>query len=127
MLTEGGIAEPAVPRRAADRDAERQTATPIAVVGGGGLGTLPAMEVLVFGGHGKVGLRLLPLLARDGHRGRSVIWEAEQASAQAGGRLRRRRDVDGSGQRRPSPPGQSVPHERSGHETGQHARGPFLA
>jgi uncharacterized protein YbjT (DUF2867 family) len=35
---------------------------------GGGLGTLPAMEVLVIGGHGKVGLRLLRLLARDGHR-----------------------------------------------------------
>jgi uncharacterized protein YbjT (DUF2867 family) len=47
---------------------------------GGGLGTLPAMEVLVIGGHGKVALRLLRLLARDGHRGRGVIRKAEQAS-----------------------------------------------
>jgi uncharacterized protein YbjT (DUF2867 family) len=47
---------------------------------GGGLGTLTAMEVLVVGGHGKVGLRLLRLLARDGHRGRGVIRKAEQAS-----------------------------------------------
>jgi uncharacterized protein YbjT (DUF2867 family) len=31
------------------------------------------MEVLVIGGHGKVGLRLLRLLTRDGHRGRGVI------------------------------------------------------
>jgi NAD(P)-dependent dehydrogenase (short-subunit alcohol dehydrogenase family) len=38
------------------------------------------MEVLVIGGHGKVGLRLLRLLARDGHRGRGVIRKAEQAS-----------------------------------------------
>jgi uncharacterized protein YbjT (DUF2867 family) len=38
------------------------------------------MEVLVIGGHGKVGLRLLGLLARDGHRGRGVIRKAEQAS-----------------------------------------------
>jgi NAD(P)-dependent dehydrogenase (short-subunit alcohol dehydrogenase family) len=37
------------------------------------------MEVLVVGGHGKVGLRLLRLLARDGHRGRGVIRKAEQA------------------------------------------------
>jgi uncharacterized protein YbjT (DUF2867 family) len=43
------------------------------------LGTLPAMEVLVVGGHGKVGLRLLRLLAGDGHRGRGVIRKAEQA------------------------------------------------
>ena len=50
--------------------------TAIALVGG--LGTLPAMEVLVIGGHGKVGLRLLRLLARDGHRGRGVIRKAEQ-------------------------------------------------
>jgi uncharacterized protein YbjT (DUF2867 family) len=49
-------------------------------MGGGGLGTLPAMEVLVIGGHGKVGLRLLRLLAGDGHRGRGVIRKAEQAS-----------------------------------------------
>jgi uncharacterized protein YbjT (DUF2867 family) len=54
--------------------------TSIALVGGGGPGTLPAMEVLVIGGHGQVGLRLLRLLARDGHRGRGVIRKAEQAS-----------------------------------------------
>jgi len=47
---------------------------------GGGLGTLTAMEVLVVGGHGKVGLRLLWLLTREGHRGRGVIRKAEQAS-----------------------------------------------
>jgi uncharacterized protein YbjT (DUF2867 family) len=47
---------------------------------GGGPATLPAMEVLVIGGHGKVGLRLLRLLARDGHRGRGVIRNPEQAS-----------------------------------------------
>ena len=33
----------------------------------------------MIGGHGKVGLRLLRLLARDGHRGRGVIRKAEQA------------------------------------------------
>jgi uncharacterized protein YbjT (DUF2867 family) len=38
------------------------------------------MEVLVIGGHGKVGLRLLRLLTGDGHRGRGVIRTAEQAS-----------------------------------------------
>jgi uncharacterized protein YbjT (DUF2867 family) len=38
------------------------------------------MEVLVIGGHGQIGLRLLRLLARDGHRGRGVIRKAEQAS-----------------------------------------------
>jgi uncharacterized protein YbjT (DUF2867 family) len=48
------------------------------IVGGGGLGTLPAMEVLVIGGHGRVGLRLLRLLTRDGDRGRGVIRNAEQ-------------------------------------------------
>jgi uncharacterized protein YbjT (DUF2867 family) len=37
------------------------------------------MEVVVIGGHGQVGLRLLRLLARDGHRGRGVIRKAEQA------------------------------------------------
>jgi uncharacterized protein YbjT (DUF2867 family) len=37
------------------------------------------MEVLVIGGHGQVGLRLLRLLAHDGHRGRGVIRKAEQA------------------------------------------------
>ena len=33
----------------------------------------------MIGGHGKVGLRLLRLLAREGHRGRGVIRKAEQA------------------------------------------------
>jgi uncharacterized protein YbjT (DUF2867 family) len=37
------------------------------------------MEVLVIGGHGQVGLRLLRLLARDGHRGRGVIRKPAQA------------------------------------------------
>lgn len=37
------------------------------------------MNVLVIGGHGKVGLRLLRLLAQDGHRARGVIRKAEQA------------------------------------------------
>ena len=37
------------------------------------------MEVLVVGGHGQIGLRLLRLLARDGDRGRGVIRKAEQA------------------------------------------------
>ncbi|HWD46321.1 MAG TPA: SDR family oxidoreductase, partial [Actinomycetota bacterium] len=37
------------------------------------------MEVLVVGGHGQVGLRLLRLLAREGHRGRGVIRKPEQA------------------------------------------------
>jgi uncharacterized protein YbjT (DUF2867 family) len=44
------------------------------------LGTLTAMEVVVVGGHGKVALRLLRLLAREGHRGRGVIRKAEQLS-----------------------------------------------
>jgi uncharacterized protein YbjT (DUF2867 family) len=44
------------------------------------LGTLTAMEVVVVGGHGKVALRLLRLLAREGHRGRGVIRKAEQVS-----------------------------------------------
>jgi uncharacterized protein YbjT (DUF2867 family) len=52
---------------------------PIASVLGGGLGRLPAMEVLVIGGHGKVGLRLLRLLTAEGHRGRGVIRNPEQA------------------------------------------------
>ena len=47
---------------------------------GGGLDTLPAMEVVVVGGHGQVGLRLLRLLARHGHRGRGLIRNPEQAS-----------------------------------------------
>jgi uncharacterized protein YbjT (DUF2867 family) len=37
------------------------------------------MEVVVIGGHGQVGLRLLRLLARDGHRGRGVIRNPGQA------------------------------------------------
>jgi uncharacterized protein YbjT (DUF2867 family) len=37
------------------------------------------MDVLVIGGHGQIGLRLLTLLARDGHRARGVIRKAEQA------------------------------------------------
>jgi uncharacterized protein YbjT (DUF2867 family) len=37
------------------------------------------MDVLVIGGHGQIGLRLLKLLARDGHRARGVIRKAEQA------------------------------------------------
>jgi uncharacterized protein YbjT (DUF2867 family) len=37
------------------------------------------MEVLVIGGHGQIAMRLLRLLARDGHRGRGVIRKAEQA------------------------------------------------
>ncbi len=61
-----------VPRTAA--------AAPITLVLACGLGTLPAMEVLVIGGHGQVGLRLLRLLAGEGHRGRGVIRKAEQAS-----------------------------------------------
>ena len=36
------------------------------------------MDVLVIGGHGKVALRLLRLLARQGHRGRGVIRRADQ-------------------------------------------------
>ena len=38
------------------------------------------MEVLVIGGHGKIALRLLRLLADDGDRGRGVIRRAEQAA-----------------------------------------------
>jgi nucleoside-diphosphate-sugar epimerase len=45
---------------------------------GGGLGTVTAVEVLVIGGHGKIGLRLLRLLAREGHRGRGVIRRVDQ-------------------------------------------------
>jgi uncharacterized protein YbjT (DUF2867 family) len=37
------------------------------------------MEVLVIGGHGQIAMRLLRLLARDGHHGRGVIRKAEQA------------------------------------------------
>lgn len=38
------------------------------------------MDVLVAGGHGKVALRLLELLARDGHRARGLIRDPGQAS-----------------------------------------------
>jgi len=38
------------------------------------------MEVVVFGGHGKIGLRLLRLLAERGDRARGVIRNPEQAA-----------------------------------------------
>jgi uncharacterized protein YbjT (DUF2867 family) len=38
------------------------------------------MDVVVAGGHGKVGLRLLRLLADGGHRGRGVIRNPEHAA-----------------------------------------------
>jgi uncharacterized protein YbjT (DUF2867 family) len=38
------------------------------------------MEVLVAGGHGQVGLRLLALLARHGHRGRGLIRNPDHAA-----------------------------------------------
>ena len=38
------------------------------------------MDVLVVGGHGKIALRLLRLLTQEGHRGRGVIRNAEQAA-----------------------------------------------
>jgi uncharacterized protein YbjT (DUF2867 family) len=38
------------------------------------------MEILVIGGHGKIAMRLLRLLAERGHRGRGVIRKAEQAA-----------------------------------------------
>lgn len=37
------------------------------------------MEVLVAGGHGKIGLRLLRLLAEQGHRARGMIRDERQA------------------------------------------------
>ena len=37
------------------------------------------MDVLVIGGHGQIGLRLLKLLAHEGERARGVIRNAEQA------------------------------------------------
>lgn len=37
------------------------------------------MDVLVVGGHGKIGLRLLRLLAAEGHRARGLIRSAEQS------------------------------------------------
>ena len=39
------------------------------------------MDVLVVGGHGQVGLRLLRLLAAGGHRGRGLIRDAGQSPA----------------------------------------------
>jgi nucleoside-diphosphate-sugar epimerase len=36
------------------------------------------MDVVVAGGHGKIGLRLLRLLAEDGHRARGIIRKQEQ-------------------------------------------------
>ena len=38
------------------------------------------MEVLVAGGHGKIGLRLLRLLAEGGHRARGMIRDERQAA-----------------------------------------------
>ena len=38
------------------------------------------MDVLVAGGHGKVGIRLLALLAREGHGARGLIRDAAQAA-----------------------------------------------
>jgi uncharacterized protein YbjT (DUF2867 family) len=38
------------------------------------------MDILVVGGHGKVALRLLRLLAADGHRARGLIRKPEQAA-----------------------------------------------
>src|SRR5687768_9327376 len=40
----------------------------------------PAMEVLVAGAHGQVGLRLLKLLAERGHRGRGLIRHPAHAA-----------------------------------------------
>jgi len=39
------------------------------------------MDVVVAGGHGKIGLRLLRLLHQNGHRGRGLIRKEEQAAA----------------------------------------------
>lgn len=38
------------------------------------------MDVVVAGGHGQIGLRLLGLLAADGHRARGLIRKPEQAA-----------------------------------------------
>jgi uncharacterized protein YbjT (DUF2867 family) len=38
------------------------------------------MDVVVAGGHGQIGLRLLRLLAADGHRARGLIRKPEQAA-----------------------------------------------
>jgi nucleoside-diphosphate-sugar epimerase len=35
------------------------------------------MDVVVAGGHGKIGLRLLRLLADGGHRGRGIVRNTE--------------------------------------------------
>src|SRR5829696_3408169 len=39
------------------------------------------MDVVVAGGHGKIGLRLLRLLHQDGHRGRGLIRSQDQSAA----------------------------------------------
>jgi nucleoside-diphosphate-sugar epimerase len=39
------------------------------------------MDVVVAGGHGKIGLRLLRILHQSGHRGRGLIRKEEQAAA----------------------------------------------
>ena len=39
------------------------------------------MDVVVAGGHGKIGLRLLKLLNQNGHRGRGLIRSQEQVAA----------------------------------------------
>jgi uncharacterized protein YbjT (DUF2867 family) len=39
------------------------------------------MDVVVAGGHGKIGLRLLRLLHQNGHRGRGLIRSQDQAAA----------------------------------------------
>jgi uncharacterized protein YbjT (DUF2867 family) len=38
------------------------------------------VDILVAGGHGKIGLRLLRLLAADGHRARGLIRSADQSA-----------------------------------------------
>lgn len=37
------------------------------------------MDIVVAGGHGKIGLRLLRLLAADGHRARGIIRNPDHA------------------------------------------------
>src|SRR5688572_25444985 len=39
------------------------------------------MDVVVAGGHGQIGLRLLRLLAQEGHRARGLIRKQEQVAA----------------------------------------------
>src|SRR5918997_1793275 len=41
----------------------------------------PRVDVVVAGGHGKIGLRLLRLLNQNGHRGRGLIRNADQSPA----------------------------------------------